>query len=157
MDIESKIMLGFLFAFIAGIFIGWYVTWQKYHQEEEKRQAIAAHIAHEKIMTPPMTEREKFIDFLQQLNNSDVDEYRIVYGDDVFVMNPSTKPTDGKFKWSWEDAITLRLDRIIELLERQPRIMPYSQPVEPRQPLYDTHTIYCDTATTKGGDDEPTQ
>lgn len=55
------------------------------------------------------------------------------------------------------ESISLRLDRIIELLERQPRIMPYSQPVEPRQPLYDTNTIYCDTATTKGGDDEPTQ
>ncbi len=157
MDIESKIMLGFLFAFIAGIFIGWYVTWQKYHQEEEKRQAVAAHIAHEKIMKPPMTEREKFFDLISQLNYIDVNEFRIVYGDDVFVMNPSNKPTDGKFKWSWEDAITLRLDRIIELLERQPRIMPYSQPVEPLQPLYDTNKIYCDTSSTKGGDDEPTQ
>jgi hypothetical protein len=92
MDIESKIMLGFLFAFIAGIFIGWYVTWQKYHQEEEKRQAVAAHIAHEKIMTPPMTEREKFFNLIKQLNNIDVNEFRIVYGDEVFVMNPSNKP-----------------------------------------------------------------
>ena len=90
MDIESKIMLGYLFAFIAGIFIGWYVTWFKYHQEEVKRQAVEAHIAHEKIMKPPRTEREKFIDLLQQLSNSDVDEYCIFYGDDVFAMNKST-------------------------------------------------------------------
>lgn len=158
MDIESKIMLGFLFAFIAGIFIGWYVTWQKYHLEEEKRQAVEAHIAKERIKKLPMTEREKFFNLINQLNDIDVNEFRIVYGDDVFVKNPSTKPTDGKFKWSWEDAITLRLDRIIELLERQPRIMPYSRPVEPRQPLYDTKEIYCDTAIrTEGGEDEPTQ
>lgn len=87
-------MLGFLFAFIAGIFIGWYVTWQKHHQEEEKRQAVAAHIAHEKIMTPPMTEREKFFDLISQLNDIDVKEFRIVYGDDVFVMTPSNPTTN---------------------------------------------------------------
>ena len=157
MDIESKIMLGFLFAFIAGIFIGWYVTWQKYHQEEEKRQAVAAHIAREKIKKLPMTEREKFFDLINQLNDIDVKEFRIVYGDDVFVMNPSNKPTDGKFKWSWDDAISLRLDRITELLERKTISVPFSQPVQPLEPLYDTNKIYCDTASTEGGDDEPTQ
>ena len=48
-----------------------------------------------------------------------------------------------------EQAIISRLDRIIELLER-PIIMPYQQPLQPLQPLYDTNKIYCDTASTEG-------
>ena len=93
MDIETKIALGFLICFVAGLIVGWYVTWQKYHQEEEKRKAVANAINHEKIKTPPKTEWEEFIDIIAKLNNTDVDEYRIVYGDDVFVMTSQIKPT----------------------------------------------------------------
>lgn len=92
MDIETKIALGFLICFVAGLFIGWYVTWDKYHQEEEKRKAVANAINHEKIKTPPKTEWEEFIDIIAKLNNTDVDEYRIVYGDDVFVMTSKMEP-----------------------------------------------------------------
>lgn len=92
MDIETKIALGFLFCFVAGLFIGWLVTWQKYHQEEEKRKAITGYINHEKIKTPPKTEWEEFIDIIAKLNNTDVDEYCIVYGDDVFVMTSKMEP-----------------------------------------------------------------
>lgn len=93
MDIETKIALGCLICFVAGLFIGWFATWQKYHQEEEKRKAIRGYIAHENIKTPPKTEWEEFIDIIAKLNNTDVDEYRIVYGDDVFVMTSQIKPT----------------------------------------------------------------
>lgn len=49
-----------------------------------------------------------------------------------------------------EQAIISRLDRIIELLER-PIIMPFSQPIQPLQPIYyDTNKVYCDTANTEG-------
>ena len=92
MDIETKIALGFLICFVAGLFIGWYVTWDKYHQEEEKRKAVANAINHEKVRTPPKTEWEEFIDIIAKLNNTDVDEYRIVYGDDVFVMTSKMEP-----------------------------------------------------------------
>jgi hypothetical protein len=92
MDIETKIALGFLICFVAGLFIGWYVTWQKYHQEEEKRKAVANAINHERIKTPPKTEWDEFIDIIAKLNNTDVDEYRIVYGDDVFVMTSKMEP-----------------------------------------------------------------
>ena len=52
-----------------------------------------------------------------------------------------------------EQAIISRLDRIIELLER-PIIMPFSQPIQPLQPIYyDTNKVYCDTASTEGGDE----
>ena len=92
MDIETKIALGFLICFVAGLFIGWYVTWDKYHQEEEKRKAVANAINHEKVRTPPKTEWEEFIDIIAKLNNTDVDEYRIVYGDNVFVMTSKMEP-----------------------------------------------------------------
>ena len=92
MDIETKIALGFLICFVAGLFIGWLVTWQKYHQEEEKCKAVANAINHEKVRTPPKTEWEEFIDIIAKLNNTDVDEYRIVYGDDVFVMTSKMEP-----------------------------------------------------------------
>ena len=92
MDIETKIALGFLICFVVGLFIGWYVTWDKYLQEEEKRKSVANAINHEKIRTPPKTEWEEFIDIIAKLNNTDVDEYRIVYGDDVFVMTSKMEP-----------------------------------------------------------------
>ena len=92
MDIETKIELGFLFTFVAGMLIGWYITWEKYHQEEEKRKAIKGYLDHEKIKAPPKTEWEEFIDIIAKLNNTDVDEYRIVYGDDVFVMTSKMEP-----------------------------------------------------------------
>lgn len=92
MDIETKIQLGFLICFVAGLIVGWYATWQKYHQEEERRKAIKGYLAHEKIKTPPKTEWEEFIDIIAKLNNTDVDEYRIVYGDDVFVMTSKMEP-----------------------------------------------------------------
>lgn len=92
MDIETKIALGFLFAFVIGLLIGWYVTWRKYHQEDEKRKAVASAINHEKIKTPPKTEWEEFIDILSDLNKADVDEYRIVYDDCVYSMTSSEEP-----------------------------------------------------------------
>ena len=66
MDIESKIMLGFLFAFIAGIFIGWYVTWQAYRLEEEKRQANADYWKkkRKKAKRPPTMSRERIAEKL---------------------------------------------------------------------------------------------
>lgn len=94
MDIETYIMLGCLICFAAGLLIGWYVTWQIYHLEEEKRKAVTGYINHEKAKAPPKTEWEEFIDILAKLNNTNVDEYRIVYGDDVFVMTPQIKPTE---------------------------------------------------------------
>ena len=52
-----------------------------------------------------------------------------------------------------EEAIISRLDRIIELLER-PIIMPFSQPIQPLQPIYyDTNKVYCSTASTEGGEE----
>lgn len=92
MDIETKIALGFLICFVAGLLIGCHVTWYKYHQEDEKRKAVANAINHEKTKTPPKTEWEKFIDILSNLNKADVDEYRIVYGDTVYIMESSTEP-----------------------------------------------------------------
>ena len=94
MDIETKIALGLLFAFVAGLLIGWYATWQTYHQEDEKRKAVANAINHEKIKTPPKTEWEEFIDILSDLNKADVDEYRIVYGDNLYILKPSNQPIE---------------------------------------------------------------
>lgn len=84
MDIETKIALGFLIAFLAGLFIGWYVTCQKYEQEEEKRKAVANAINHERLKTPPNGRWEVFVDVLSKLNLPGVDEYRIVYDDCVY-------------------------------------------------------------------------
>ena len=92
MDIETKIALGFLFTFVAGLFIGWLVTWQKYHQEEEKRKAVENAINHEKVRTPPKTGWEVFVDVLSSLNKTGVDEYRIVYDDLVYTMTSSEEP-----------------------------------------------------------------
>ena len=87
-------MLGCLICFVAGLLIGWYVTWQTYRLEEEKRKAITGYINHEKTKTPPKTEWEEFIDILSCLNKTDVDEYRIVYGDNLYVLKPSNQPTE---------------------------------------------------------------
>ena len=92
MEIETKIALGFLITFVAGLILGWYVTWQKYHQEDEKRKAVANAINHEKIKTPPKTEWEEFVDVLSRLNKTGVDEYRIVYDDCVYSMTSSEEP-----------------------------------------------------------------
>ena len=92
MNIETDIMLGCLICFVAGLLIGWYVTWQIYHQEDEKRKAVANAINREKIKTPPKTEWEEFIDILSDLNKADVDEYRIVYDDCVYSMTSSEEP-----------------------------------------------------------------
>lgn len=54
-----------------------------------------------------------------------------------------------------EQAIISRLDRIIELLER-PIIMPFSQPIQPLQPIYydpNKDKVYCSTASTEGGEE----
>lgn len=40
MDIETKIALGFLITFVAGLLIGWYVTWQTYHQDKKRHEAF---------------------------------------------------------------------------------------------------------------------
>ena len=98
MDIETKIALGFLFTFVAGLLIGWYVTWQKYHQEDEKRKAVANAINHERIKTPPKTEWEVFVDVLSRLNKTGADEYRIVYDDCVYSMTSSEEPTKEESK-----------------------------------------------------------
>lgn len=96
MEIETKIALGFLFTFVAGLITGWYVTWQKYHQEEEKRRAVANAINHERVKTPPKTAFDRFVEILANLNKTGIDEYRIVYDDCVFIMTTSEEPKEGE-------------------------------------------------------------
>ena len=93
-DIETDFMLGCMICFVAGLLIGWYVTWQIYHQEDEKRKAVANAINREKIKASPKTKWDEFIDILSDLNKADVDEYRIVYGDNLYILKPSNQPTD---------------------------------------------------------------
>lgn len=92
MDIETKIALGFLFTFVAGLIVGWYATWQKYHQEEEKRKAVENAINHERVRTPPKIGFDRFVEILANLNRTGVDEYRIVYDDCVYTMTSSEEP-----------------------------------------------------------------
>jgi hypothetical protein len=40
MDIETKIALGFLICFVAGLIGGWYATWQTYHQDKKRQEAF---------------------------------------------------------------------------------------------------------------------
>ena len=40
MDIETKISLGFLITFVAGLIVGWYATWQSYHQDKKRHEAF---------------------------------------------------------------------------------------------------------------------
>jgi len=65
MDIETKIALCFLICFVAGLLIGWYVTWQTYHQEDEKRKAVANAINQQK--TKWSEEDEKHLETLDTI------------------------------------------------------------------------------------------
>ena len=98
MDIETKIALGFLFAFAAGIVIGWYATWQTYYQERKKHEAFkeGLQLALDKktILPPPPTRDAVLCKIIRDINLIPVDEYFIRYGGCVFIKKPSNQPTE---------------------------------------------------------------
>ena len=98
MDIETKIALGFLFTFAAGIVIGWYATWQTYYQERKRHEAFkeGLELALDKktILPPPPTKDAVLCKIIRDLNLIPVDEYFIRYGGNAFVKKPFNQPTE---------------------------------------------------------------
>lgn len=89
MDLETKILICCLLLFVAGVLVGWYVTWTKYHQEEEKRKAVLAYKNSIRTMSPPPTH---LCNIIHELNDLRVDEYRILDGDKLFVFQHINAP-----------------------------------------------------------------
>lgn len=95
MDLETKLALSWLVVFVMGMLIGWYVTWAKYHQEEEKRKAVLAYKNSIRTMSPPPTYDEHLCNIIHELNDLRVDEYRILDGNKLFVFkNTNTEENE---------------------------------------------------------------
>jgi hypothetical protein len=92
MDLETKLALSWLVVFVMGMLIGWYVTWTKYHQEEEKRKAVLAYKNSIRTMSPPPSYDEHLCNIIHELNDLRVDEYRILDGDKLFVFQHINAP-----------------------------------------------------------------
>ena len=98
MDIETKIALGFLFAFVAGLIAGWYATWQTYHQDKKRHEAskegLQCTLDRKPILPPPPTREAVLNKIIKDLNLIPVDEYFISFGGNVFIKKPSNQPTE---------------------------------------------------------------
>ena len=101
MDLETKLALSWLVVFVMGMLIGWYVTWKKYHQEEEKRKAVEAYKNSIKTRNPPPSYDDCLCNIIHELNRLPVDEYRILDGDKLFVF----KNTNTEENETGEDGI----------------------------------------------------
>ena len=84
MDLETKLALSWLVVFVMGVLVGWYVTWTKYHQEEEKRKAVLAYKNSIRTMNPPPSYDDRLRNIIHELNRLPVDEYRILDGNKLF-------------------------------------------------------------------------
>jgi len=95
MDLETKLALSWLVVFVMGMLIGWYVTWTKYHQEEEKRKAVEAYKNSIRTMNPPPSYDDCLCNIIHELNRLPVDEYRILDGNKLFVFkNTNTEENE---------------------------------------------------------------
>ena len=98
MDIETKIALGFLICFVAGLILGWYATWQTYHQEKKRHEAFKEGLGfalnQKPILPPPPTKDAVLCKIIKDLNLIPADEYFIRYGGNVFVKKPSNETTN---------------------------------------------------------------
>ena len=92
MDLETKLALSWLVVFEMGMLIGWYVTWTKYHQEEEKRKAVEAYKKAIKTRNPPPSYDECLCYIIHELNRLPVDEYRILDRGRLFVSHYNNAP-----------------------------------------------------------------
>lgn len=92
MDLETKLALSWLVVFVMGMLIGWYVTWTKYHQEEEKRKAVEAYKNFIKTRNPPPSYDDCLCNIIHELNRLPVDEYRILDGGRLFVSHNNNAP-----------------------------------------------------------------
>ena len=98
MDIETKIALGFLICFVAGLIVGWYATWQTYHQDKKRHEAFKEGLQFaldkKSVLPPPPTKDAVLCKIIKDLNLIPVDEYFIRYGGNVFIKKPSNQPTE---------------------------------------------------------------
>ena len=96
MDIETKIALGFLFTFVAGLIVGWYATWQTYHQDKKRHEAfnegLQFALDKKSVLPPPPTRDAIMIKVIKDLNLIQAEEYYIKYDGDLFIKKPSTEP-----------------------------------------------------------------
>lgn len=108
MDIETKIALGFLICFVAGLLIGWYATWQTYHQEKKRHEAFKEGLQFaldkKSVLPPPPTKDAVLCKIIRDLNLIPVDEYFIRFGGDMFIKTPSNQPTEKEIISPPEDA-----------------------------------------------------
>ena len=98
MDIETKIALGFMFTFVGGLLIGWYVTWQTYHQDKKRHEAFKEGLQFaldkKSVLPPPPTRDAIMNKVIKDLNLIPADEYFIRYGGSVFIKKPSNQPNE---------------------------------------------------------------
>ena len=96
MDIETKIALGFLFTFVAGLIVGWYATWQTYHQDKKRHEAFKEGLAFaldkKSVLPPPPTKDAIMNKVIKDLNLIQAEEYFIKFDGDLFIKKPSTEP-----------------------------------------------------------------
>ena len=96
MDIETKIALGFLICFVAGLIVGWYATWQTYHQDKKRHEAFKEGLQFaldkKSVLPPPPTRDAIMNKVIKDLNLIKAEEYFIKYDGDLFIKKPSTEP-----------------------------------------------------------------
>jgi hypothetical protein len=108
MDIETKIALGFLICFVAGLIGGWYAIWQTYHQDKKRQEAfnegLQFALDKKRTLPPPPTKDAVLCKIIRDLNLIPVDEYFIRFGGDMFIKTPSNQPTEDEIISPPEDA-----------------------------------------------------
>ena len=96
MDIETKIALGFLLTFVAGLIVGWYATWQTYHQDKKRHEAFKEGLQFaldkKSVLPPPPTRDAIMNKVIKDLNLIQAEEYYIKFDGDLFIKKPSTEP-----------------------------------------------------------------
>ena len=96
MDIETKIALGFLICFVAGLIGGWYATWQTYHQDKKRQEAfnegLQFALDKKRTLPPPPTRDAIMNKVIKDLNLIQAEEYYIKFDGDLFIKKPSTEP-----------------------------------------------------------------
>lgn len=89
MDLETKIMIYQLFMLAAGILIGWYLTYQHYDTENEKREAVDTYKENQRFLSKiPKTYDEQQRDALSELQRF-CDSYEVHDGDATWIYKHS--------------------------------------------------------------------
>ncbi len=95
-ELANNILWLTILCLLAGMFVGWYITFTHYRQKEREREAVENYKQEERVKNPPKSDLDRLHDAMRVLDGI-TDYYFIKWEDTEWTYNDGLKIVERHF------------------------------------------------------------